>query len=302
VAKKNPSRAAAAAAAVSAGNAATSKAKPKPAAGPHKGGPPQPTVHAGPATATAPGAPAAPPPVSPFLTSGDFDAINSFYTDLNTKLGDIKATVGTFDPTTGTWSGGTEQADTEFQTAQTDKAAKANTGAAQDDAAARGIFQSSIKDATLYDIEAQRSLSDKFLNDKLTADRLAAGTNMQILANSKAAFDKNYGSVDANGNPIFGRRAFENAQGVNDTNGSAYAAALAAWKTAHPGATVASATAAPGGSAAPAGAARKGVTRPLNAPSIAVGRDSRGNLLPGTSVKTNKKNKTQTYYGGVTTA
>lgn len=210
-------------------------------------------------------APVAPDKVNPFLTANDFDAINNFYTDLNSKLETIKSTVGVFDPTTKTWSGGSEEADTTYGKTQNDTNAKQGSSNAQDDAAARGIFQSSLKDATLYDIEAQRSLSNKFLDDKLSADRLTAGNQTQILANSKAAFDKDYGSVDAQGNPIWGTHAFENAQGVNDQNSAAWAGAQAAWAAANPQAAAGTTpAAAPAKGNPPPVAAKPAAPRPAN--------------------------------------
>lgn len=156
-------------------------------------------------------APAAPARVDPFLTADDLQAINQFNTDLATKLQGIDTGLAN------------AETDTKFQTTQTDNAAKQSSSAAQDDAISRGIFQSSIKDATLYDIEAQRSLSDKFLQDKLTTARLDAGTNKQILGTAKTNFDA-----------AMIQRQADNAQGVNDANSAGWAQAMAAWAAANP--------------------------------------------------------------------
>ncbi len=168
--------------------------------------PPEPT----PAEAATP-APPPPAPVDPFFTADDLDAINQFGTDLATKLEGIDFGLKN------------AETDTTYQKTQTDDSAKKADAAAQDDAISRGIFRSSIKDATIHDIEAQRSLSSKFLDLKLTTSRLNAGTNKQILSNAKTDFDTN-----------MAKRKVDNARGVNDTNSSAWAAAQATWAANQP--------------------------------------------------------------------
>lgn len=164
-----------------------------------------------PAPAAAPPAPAQPAAVDPFFTADDLLAIGAFNTDLQTKLTGIDTDLTN------------AETDTAYQKTQTDTAAKGASSSAQDDAISRGIFQSSIKDATLYDIEAQRSLSSKFLDDKLTTARLNAGSNKQTLSTAKTNFDTNMAT-----------KKVQNAQGVNDQNSSAWAAAQAAWAAANP--------------------------------------------------------------------
>lgn len=212
--------------------------------------------------------------MDPFLTADDLDAINQFSTDLQTKLEAIDTGLKNL------------ETDTTYQKSQNEESAKKGTSAAQDDAISRGIFRSSIKDATLYDIEAQRSLASKFLDDKLTAARLSAGTQKQILATAKTNFDSN-----------MLKRQASNAQGVNDANSAAYAAARSAWEAA----TQAAAPAAqPPGSPSsakgkPAPLDQLGILKPVFA-----GTTKNGKPAPGTKVTTNKK--TKTYFSGVTTA
>lgn len=208
--------------------AATPKPAPAPAAAP-----------AAPAAAAAPAgtpAPAAPGLVDPFFTADDLDAINAFTTDLATKLEGIDFELKN------------AETDTAYQKSQNDTSAKQSSSSATDDAISRGIFSSSIKDATIYDIEAQRSLSAKFLDDKLTAQRLTAGTNKQILSTAKTNFDTNMAT-----------RKAANAQGVTDANNTAWAAAKAAWDANQP--VAAPAVAAP---AAPAVAAKPTAKAPAN--------------------------------------
>jgi hypothetical protein len=156
------------------------------------------------AAAAAPAAPAAPTPVAGFNTGTDLAAINDFLTNYTTSLEDIDNQLNTLGY------------DTKFQKTENDKDAKEATSGSADAMAARGMFQSSVKDAALYDIEAQRALSNKFLDDKLTQATLNAGTRKQTLAQSKKRFD------EAN---IL--RMGENAAGVNDAANSAWADQMA---------------------------------------------------------------------------
>jgi hypothetical protein len=196
----------AAAAAQNAANQAAAKAAaPGPAATP-AGAAPAPAA-AGPVDT----GPAAPVAVDPFFTPDDLLAISQFDTDLKTKLEAIDFDLGNL------------ETDTTLQKTNLEKDAKGSTAAAQDDAAARGIFRSSVKDASLYDIEASRSLSEKFLNDKLTAARTNAGTNKTILGTAKGEFDK-----------AMAARKAANASGVNSAANSAWADAKATWEAAQP--------------------------------------------------------------------
>lgn len=62
--------------------------------------------------------------------------------------------------------------DTTYQNTQLDKQQQAATTAAVDNAIARGLYQSSIKDADIFDITATAKLRKQYLNDKLNMARL----------------------------------------------------------------------------------------------------------------------------------
>lgn len=117
------------------------------------------------------------PPISPFLNADDLTALANFNADFATKLGDIDKSLGDLG------------ADTSYQKTQTDTTAKENTAGTQDAMIARGLFQSSVKDAALYDIEAQRTLQQGYLDDRLTRATLDAGTQKKALGDWKTAFD-----------------------------------------------------------------------------------------------------------------
>ena len=149
--------------------------------------------------------------MNPFFTPQDLQAINDFNTKYATDLSNLDFELGNL------------RADTTYQTTQNDKQAKENRAAAADQMAGRGLFQSSIKDAALYDIEASRSLANKFLTDKMTAATLNAGTQKKILGDSKKRFDE---AINAQG--------VQNAAEQNASLHQGWADAMAAWEQAHP--------------------------------------------------------------------
>jgi hypothetical protein len=169
---------------------------------------------------TSPNPPPQPGRIDPFFTPEDLAAINDFVTNFSTRLADLDAGVRSL------------EIDTSYQKGQNDKQAKVSANEATDIMAARGLYRSSVKDAAIYDIEAHRSLANKFLDDKLTEQRLNSGTQKQILADSKTRFDEAMKS-----------KQVQNAQGVNDNSLAAWAERMAAWvppstssKTTPPGA------------------------------------------------------------------
>jgi hypothetical protein len=190
------------------------------------GGVPSPAKKPAPAAAQRPStpAPAQPDPATPFWTADDLAAINAFNSEFATKLANFDFEIGNL------------ETDTRYQKGQLDTSAKENTAAVSDDAAARGIFYSSLKNAAVYDIEAQRKIQSTFLDSKLTAARLNAGTQKGILQTAKEGFDK-----------AMLQKQGENAAGVNDAANAAWASAQAAWEAAKP----ASAGAAPVAKATP---------------------------------------------------
>ena len=157
------------------------------------------------------GAPVKPADVNPFFTPQDLQSINDFNTRYAIDLANIDFELGNL------------QSDTTYQKGNNDKQARENTAQAADQMAARGLFQSSVKDAALYDIEASRSLANKFLDDKLTAATLNAGTQKKILGDSKKRFDE---AINSQG--------VQNAAEQNATLHQGWADAMAAWEQAHP--------------------------------------------------------------------
>jgi hypothetical protein len=105
-----------------------------------------------------------PPPISPFLRAEDLAALADFNFGNANSLSDIDR--GLADLAT----------ETNFNRGQVDHQAAEAKSSATDNAIARGLFQSSIKDATLYDIEGQRArqqqlYSDRVSNAVMDADR-----------------------------------------------------------------------------------------------------------------------------------
>lgn len=97
-----------------------------------------------------------PPRVDPFYTPDD---INQMAEWMRT-VGDNRATAES------TFSGA--KTDSAFQTGQLSTQAAQAGSTADDNMESRGLFQSSVKDAALFDIEAQRAQQQGLLNDRLT--------------------------------------------------------------------------------------------------------------------------------------
>lgn len=72
---------------------------------------------------------------------------------------------------------------TTYQQGQIDTSAKQNTGAANDNAAARGIFGSSIQKGNLADIEASRVVQRNYLDDQLKIATTAGEARKLALSN-----------------------------------------------------------------------------------------------------------------------
>jgi hypothetical protein len=164
-----------------------------------------------PAAAPRPPAPAQPTNVEGFLTGVDLQQFNDFMTNFQTQIEDVDNQLAGL------------KTDTTFQTTQNNKDAKGNTVESNDSMAARGLFQSSVKDAAVYDIEATRVLSNKFLDDKLNEATLNAGTRKRTLAEGKKRFDE-----------AMLLRKGENAAGVNDAANAVWADKMATWQATQP--------------------------------------------------------------------
>ncbi len=128
------------------------------------------------AAGAAPGAPAPSPAViDPFLRPEDLQALADFNFETGNALADIDRGLADL---------GTQTA---YDRVNTDKAAKQGTSDATDSAISRGLFQSSIKDATLYDIEGQRVRSQQLFTDRQNNATLDADRRKALLRQAQDA-------------------------------------------------------------------------------------------------------------------
>ncbi len=74
------------------------------------------------------------------------------------------------------------QTQTNYQRTQNDKNFNDTTSQAKDTFAARGLSQSSVKDAGLYDLQAQNTIRQGFLNDQLNNGLVAAQNQKNAIA------------------------------------------------------------------------------------------------------------------------
>lgn len=146
--------------------------------GPARTPAPAPRIAPKPAAPAAPSAPAAPPQIMPFLTAEDllgqigFDFTNAqSLADIDKTLADLAANIG-------------------VQRKQTDKQAKQSTSDATDSAISRGLFRSSVKDAQIYDIEANRALQQQFFTDQLNNATLDADRRKRAIFDAQQARDQ----------------------------------------------------------------------------------------------------------------
>lgn len=172
------------------------------------GGPSQPApAPSAPAPAPGPAVPPTievtpppPPPLDPFFTPEDIQAMGEWMRN----VGDNRATVDS--------QLNTSRSDTTYQAGQLNQQAKHTASQAADNMAARGLFQSSIKDAALFDIEAQRATQEGYLNDRLK----------QITSEHDAWVSK-YGGTMSNGTKIAG------SEDEAKTSGAPLGTAVAQW-------------------------------------------------------------------------
>jgi hypothetical protein len=131
-------------------------------------------------------APAAPPPaaaspvplIDPFLRPEDLQALADFNFSEGNQLADIDRNLADLRTQTG------------YDRQQVDRQAKQGTSDATDSAIARGLFRSSIKDATLYDIEGQRVRQQQLYTDRLGNAAMDADRRKSILRQARAELDK----------------------------------------------------------------------------------------------------------------
>jgi hypothetical protein len=141
------------------------------------------------------------PTIMPFLSAEDLINLAQFSGANESTLAQIDAALAQ------------QQTDTAYQKKQLDKDALKATTNTQDQMAARGLFQSSIKDAALYDIEGQKTMRQGLLDDQLHNAQLSASRQKQIIQDSIARM-----------NAAMSLRAVENAgnasQGAPNTTGA----------------------------------------------------------------------------------
>lgn len=122
-------------------------------------------------------APAAPPRLAPFLTPEQTIDRAQFDYSLATDEAGVRRQLT--DLTT----------DTNYQKAQLDEVWKHNTGATNDDAAARGIFQSSIRDAALDDLKRTRDTAKSLLDTKLHTANIDANDQIKRIGDLRRTRD-----------------------------------------------------------------------------------------------------------------
>lgn len=131
--------------------------------------------------ATPPAAASPVPLIDPFLRPEDLQALADFNFNEAGSLADIDR--GLSDLTT----------QTAYDRQQVDRQAKQGAADATDNAVARGLFRSSIKDATLYDIEGQRVRQQQLFTDRLSNAAMDADRRKAILRQARAELEKRLG-------------------------------------------------------------------------------------------------------------
>lgn len=131
------------------------------------------------------------PPVQPFLTAGDMSEIADRNAGWDQMLADIESSLSRL------------TAETNFTVSELEKERVQDLSQSADEMAGRGLFQSSIKDADLYDIEATARLRKDFVDTQLKTARLDAQNQRQIIQDNRDAFSS-----------AINQRMTENAQGV----------------------------------------------------------------------------------------
>lgn len=147
----------------------------------------------GPAQSTVPATPG-PPSIAPFANAQDNIGLAGATQNTALQTAQINQGVGDL------------AANTAWQVAQNDKTALRNTTDEKDVAASHGLFNSSIKDGALADIEAQRTIQNTFLTDALSRAQANAATNSGILSTGLTAYQTAYN-----------QQRVENAQSIADT-------------------------------------------------------------------------------------
>jgi hypothetical protein len=125
------------------------------------------------------------PPVAPFLTPEQMTALSQAYRDYNISVGDLDYQLGI------------QNIDTSYQKGQSDRKAVMDTEAANDNAVRRGIFQSSIRDSDLADIQATNATAKGRLDDLLAAATIHTDTQERALKGALDDMRQNYNVLAA---------------------------------------------------------------------------------------------------------
>jgi hypothetical protein len=144
-----------------------------------------------------PGTPGVPnPTIQPFMTPDDLMEQLSFDQTRDERFRESDAAVAT------------AKADRDYNLHQLHENFLKSTANTTDEMIGRGLFQSSIKDAALYDLEAQRAIQDRYLNE--------AFRNQEIAAQSVKDAYLGEGGYNQRFQSALNQRMVQNAQGLND--------------------------------------------------------------------------------------
>lgn len=160
--------------------------KPKPRPKPRSAPPKQSTI---------PGTPGVPrPPVDPFYTGDDLLAISQYETGEASQVADLDASIDK------------ARIERDYQTTQLDDNFKQGQSRTMDDMAARGLFLSSVKDSTIYDLEATRSIQRNFLNDRFNQTLQEGARRKDLIFGKGAARERFWSAMQ--------KKAIENASSL----------------------------------------------------------------------------------------
>ena len=132
-------------------------------------------------------------PVAPFLTPEQLMAFGQQEWNFDDQIKQIQQQL---DQT---------RANTTYELTQVEKGRQQSAANAVDSSIARGLYQSSIKDGDLYDIEASARLRRDFLQTQLNLAQMAAQSRIDGINQARTSFEA------ANN-----QQMVQNAQGVND--------------------------------------------------------------------------------------
>jgi len=131
-------------------------------------------------------------PVPPFWQSDDLAELGDRNFDWDQQLADIQS--------------GLERLifQTDYDKSQIDKSRVQELAATSDEMASRGLMQSSIRDADLYDIESTARLRKEFIDTQIKTAQMESERQRGLIQSNRDAFAEAYN-----------KRGVENAQGVN---------------------------------------------------------------------------------------